>query len=123
MVWNDLDGRREENGKPAGLTRQDDTTRLKELASEQGARRMGLEETGHTTRRLMKTSVIKLENIERKSAHPRRLNPPLENEPCVSELFPPSSACVWLHPSLGGCPSSLTAVWPIGQAAPPGGAF
>lgn len=35
VVCNDLDGRREENGKPSGLTRQDDTTRLKELASEQ----------------------------------------------------------------------------------------
>lgn len=77
MVWNNLDGRREENGKPPGLTRQDDVTRLKELASEQGTQRMDLEETGHTTGRMMKTSVIlKLENIEGKSAQPRRLNPP-----------------------------------------------
>lgn len=95
VVWNDLDGRREENGRPPGLTGQEDMTRLKELASEQGTRRMGLEETGHTAGRLTTTSMtLKSENIEGKSAHPRRLNPPLENEPCVSELFPPSSACV-----------------------------
>lgn len=93
MVWNDLDGRREENGRPPGLTGQEAMTRLKELASEQGTRRTCLEETGDTTGRLTKTStILKSENIEGKSAHPRRLNPPLENEPSVSELFPPSSA-------------------------------